>query len=119
MWRKIFGNDEDHDQSNSCNILSLLDSYWRTLEFKMNLPRIKTGVFTEGSKVIVMGGTTSNINSETGCRETQEVFDREKPSGGWVFVDMEENVGCHRSEGQRKRESVTSYCLQIYLVKDS
>ena len=52
---KSFGNDEDHDQSKSCIILSLLDSDWRTLEFKMNLPRIKTGVFTEGSKVIVMG----------------------------------------------------------------
>ena len=98
---KSFGNDEDHVQSKSCIILSLLDSDWRTLEFKMNLPRIKPVVFTEGSKVFVMGGTTSNINSDTGCRDTQEVFDREHPSEGWVVENIDENVGCHRSEGQR------------------
>ena len=67
----------------------------------MNLPRIKPVVFTQGSKVIVMGGTTSNIHSDIGCRDTQEVFDREQPSEGWIVEDIEENVGCHRAEGQR------------------
>ena len=62
----------------------------------MNLPRTKPVLFTDGSKVIVMGGTTSNINIETGCRDTQEVFDMEQPSGGWLVKNIEENVGCHR-----------------------
>ena len=58
-------------------------------------------VFAEGGKVIVMGGTTSNVNSRTGCRDTQEIFDRDKPSEGWVVENIQENSGCHRSGGRR------------------
>lgn len=70
---RSYGDDEDHDQSKSCMILSLLDGTWRIFEHKMNLPRLRPGVFSEGTKVIVKGGTTSSIHSNTGCRDTREV----------------------------------------------
>ena len=73
---KSFGSDEDHDQSKTCMIQSLLDGKWSTLEQMMNLPRLKPVVYSVGTKVIVTGGTTSNINSDTGCRNTQEVNKR-------------------------------------------
>ena len=94
---KSFGNDEDHDQSKSCLILSLTDGQWTTLEFKMNLPRLKPVVFAEGGKVIVMGGTTSDINSRTGCRDTQEDFDTNNQSLGWVVEPIEERNTCQIS----------------------
>ena len=85
-------NDKNYEQSKGCLIQSLLDGEWR----RLNHHRIRPVPFTEGSKVIVMGGTTSNINSVTGCRDTQEVFDRDKPTAGWVVETIVENVGCHR-----------------------
>ena len=70
---KSFGNDEDQDQSKTCMIQSLTDGKWSTLEHRMNFPRLKPVVYSAGTMVIVVGGTTSNINSDTGCRNTQEV----------------------------------------------
>ena len=78
----------------------------------MNIPRLNPVVFSVGTKVIVAGGTTSNINNDTGCRNTHEVnitsgvffsyfylqvFDREDPSAWWMVEDIEENTGCIRS----------------------
>ena len=43
-----------------------------------------------------MGGTTSDVNSETGCRDTQEVFDLDNPGIGWQLEDIEDNYSCCR-----------------------
>ena len=62
----------------------------------------------------VMGGSTSDINIESGCRNTQEVgtkfssvqvclpfvlqvFDLDNPSLGWQTENIDENYSCHSS----------------------
>ena len=53
----------------------------------------------ERNKIIVMSGTTSDINSRTGCRTTQEVFDKDKPGEGWIVEDIDEHRICEGSSG--------------------
>ena len=89
--------DRDPQQSMTCQALSLVDGKWRHLKDKMNLPRIKPVMFLFGRKVVVMGGTTSDVNSKTGCRDTQEVFDLDNPGLGWQREDIEDNHSCYSS----------------------
>ena len=56
----------------------------------MNLPRIKSVVFTEGSNVELTIVLTVRLGAQ---------IHRTSLTGGWVVEDIEENVGCHRSEG--------------------
>ena len=70
---KLLGGDKKLDHSKNCSILSLLDGTWRPFKYKMNLPRLRPVVYAEAGKVVVKGGTTSSIHSNTGCRDTQEV----------------------------------------------
>ena len=65
--------DRNIEQSKSCRALSLREGKWRHLEQKMNIHRIRPVMFVAGRKVIVKGGSTSNIHSMSGCRNTQEV----------------------------------------------
>ena len=85
--------------SYTCQILSLVDGKWRTFEHNMNISRIRPWMVLEGRKILVMGGTTSNVNSRTGCRGTQEVFDIDKPEDGWVTEEIEEHRICEGSSG--------------------
>jgi len=89
--------DMDPEQSKTCHVLNLVDGSWETMEKKMNLPRRRHVMFLSGRKVVVMGGTTSDVNSKTGCRNTQEVFDLDDPSLGWQLEDCEDNYGCFSS----------------------
>ena len=41
-----------------------------------------------------MRGATSNVNIETGCRNTKEVIDLDKPDTGWQKKNMEDNNIC-------------------------
>ena len=70
---KLLGGGKDLDHSKNCSILSLLDGTWRPFKYKMNIPRLRPSVYAEAGKVVVKGGTTSSIHSNTGCRDTQEV----------------------------------------------
>ena len=106
-------NDVNHQQTKSCKRLSLLDGQWRTLDHQMNQPRIRPVMFVEDTKVIVKSGTTSDIHSKTGCRDTQEVikekevftssyfvfqvFDRDNTTIGWVMEDVEARSICQLS----------------------
>ena len=65
--------DNGYGQSRTCLILDLLVGYWRAFEHKMVHPRIKPVMFVNQSTVFVMSGVTSDVNSKTGCRDTQEV----------------------------------------------
>ena len=69
-----YPKDEKHDQSRGCKICNLVDGRWRTSDYKMNLPRIKSWIFYTGHKATVVIGATSisNINNENGCRKNQE-----------------------------------------------
>merc|ERR1739840_62122 len=89
--------DRDPEQTKSCQALSLIDGKWRHLEDKMNLPRIKPVMFLSGRKVVVKGGTTSDANSNTGYRDTQEVFDLDNPGLGWQREDTDDNYSCYSS----------------------
>ena len=60
-------------QERGCMILNTLDGKLRKLDQMLNIPRNKPLMDIEGSKVMVKGGTTSAIESKTGCRDTQEV----------------------------------------------
>ena len=83
------------DQSRTCQILSLLDGSWRLFEHTMNDLRVKPLLFVEGRKVIVRGGTDSDVNSRTSCRDTQEVYDMDKPNEGWSIEKIEEKNICN------------------------
>ena len=98
-------NDEKNVQSRTCLILSLADGRWRTLEHKMNDPRIRPWMSVDGNMVIVRGGTTSAINSKTGCRATQEVYHLDNPWKGWVLEDVEEKDICGGST-----QNINIYC---------
>ena len=65
--------DRDMDQIRTCLILSLVDGRWRTFEHKMIHPRMRPVMLVDQGAVIVMSGVTSHVNSNTGCRDTQEV----------------------------------------------
>merc|ERR1711936_210234 len=82
------------EQDRTCKILNLLDGQWRTLEHRMNKPRIKPWMFVEGRRVIVRSGVTTDIFSKTGCRNTQEVFYKDKPELGWSTEQIEETNSC-------------------------
>ena len=69
----VHENPSRPDQSQICRILDLNDGKWKPFLHKMNLPRIKSVMFTEGKTVIVMSGKTSDLQSKTGCRSTKEV----------------------------------------------
>eukprot|EP00092_Neocalanus_flemingeri_P032653 GFUD01035518.1.p1 GENE.GFUD01035518.1~~GFUD01035518.1.p1 ORF type:complete len:204 (-),score=39.33 GFUD01035518.1:64-675(-) len=84
----------ENDQSTTCQILNLVDGRWRTFEHQMGVSRIKAAMFVEGSKVMVLSGVTSDINSRTGCRDTMEIFDTDRPDMGWIMEAMEENSIC-------------------------
>ena len=107
-------DDRNIEQSKSCQVLGLGDGKWRQLDQKMNISRIRPVMFVAGRKVIVMGGSTSDVNIESGCRNTQEVgtqfsnvriclsfvlqiFDLDNPSLGWQTQDIDENYSCHSS----------------------
>ena len=51
-------------------------------------------MFLDGREVIVMSGATSDVNIETGCRNTKEVFDLDNPDTGWQKKNMEDNNIC-------------------------
>ena len=68
------GRDQNLDQIKTCLILSLLDGRWRTFEHQMVHPRIKPVMFVDKNRVFVISGVTSDVNSDTGCRDTQEVI---------------------------------------------
>ena len=63
----------------------------------MNLPRINPVMFLSVRQVVVMGGTTSDVDSKTGSRDTQEVFDLDNPGIGWQLEDIEDNYSCYSS----------------------
>ena len=63
----------------------------------MNHLRIKAVMTVSGNMVMVMGGVTSDINSRTGCRDTQEDFDTNNQSLGWVVEPIEERNTCQIS----------------------
>jgi len=82
------------EQDRKCQILNLLDGQWRTFEHEMNYPRLKSWMFVEGRRVIVRSGVTTDIFSSTGCRDTQEVFHKDKPELGWSIEQIEETKSC-------------------------
>eukprot|EP00092_Neocalanus_flemingeri_P057691 GFUD01068633.1.p1 GENE.GFUD01068633.1~~GFUD01068633.1.p1 ORF type:complete len:340 (-),score=53.41 GFUD01068633.1:121-1140(-) len=84
----------NYEQSKTCLILSLLNGKWTPSKHRMAEPRIKPVMFVAGGKVIVKSGQDSDVNSRTGCRATQEVFDRDNSTEGWVSQHMEENHFC-------------------------
>jgi len=86
--------DMMYDQK-SCVLHNIFNIEMRRLNYKMNYPRVKPQMAIKGNKVIVSGGTTSDISSRTGCRKTQEVFDTCNPSAGWIVEDISENESCH------------------------
>jgi len=94
---KLLGGGKDLGHSKNCSILSLLDGTWRPFKYKMNLPRLRPVVYAEAGKVVVKGGTTSNIHSNTGCRDTQEVFNKADQSEAWALEDIADNISCRRS----------------------
>ena len=79
---------------------------------KLNLPRLQPFMYTSGRKVFVMGGKTSDVNIESGCRNTMEVgmsdkllefiinstmqvYNLDNPGQGWQLEDIEETLSCH------------------------
>ena len=67
------GHGDRDDQNRTCLILSLVYGRWRTLEHKMIHPRKRPVMLVDQGAVIVMSGVTTDVNSNTGCRDTQEV----------------------------------------------
>ena len=94
-------NGYDIDDAKNCYILNMVDATWRILETKRNIPRLRPIVMLEGRKVVVMGGTTSDPNSQTGCRDTREVFDLESPDNEWSVEPFPQNLGCETKERER------------------
>eukprot|EP00091_Calanus_sinicus_P003127 TRINITY_DN13289_c0_g1_i1.p1 TRINITY_DN13289_c0_g1~~TRINITY_DN13289_c0_g1_i1.p1 ORF type:complete len:140 (+),score=38.05 TRINITY_DN13289_c0_g1_i1:185-604(+) len=88
------GHGDRYDQIRTCLILSLVDGRWRIFEQKMIHPRMRPVMVVDQGAVIVMSGVTSDVNSNTGCRDTQEVF-HPLYSDGWAVEDIGEVEICH------------------------
>ena len=104
--------DRDIEQSKTCQVLSLVSGNWRVMEVKLNLPRLQPFMYKSDRKVFVMGGKTSDVNIESGCRNTMEVgmsnklldfiinstmqvYNLDNPGQGWQLEDIEETLSCH------------------------
>merc|ERR1719419_1785293 len=94
---KSLKNITDLSQSWSCKVLNLVSGTWTTLGKKMNKPRLMPVVSVVGSKVMVIGGATTDWKRDTGCRNTKEVLDLDYMDDGWKLEDVDENETCHRS----------------------
>ena len=85
------GYGDREDQARTCLTLSLTDGEWRLVDHQLVYPRIRSVMLVDRGRVVVMGGTTSHVNSGTGCRDTREVLH----PGGWVVETVQEMDICH------------------------